>query len=439
MQTRLSDSRRYPRDAHRRGDYRRLSAMNSLRDIVQGQDAAQPLAAPRWDWSEVRKVLLVRLRSIGDTVLATPSVVALKRFLPRVQVDILVEDWIAPLLDHHPHIDNVLAIERGGFMTRARVARELRSANYDVVYNLHGGTTATFLTRATGARHRVGFKTYQYAQLHNHQAPSPLLLWGQQKTHSVEQQLALLGWTGVPITDRPRTVLGVSPQAAATINQRLAAIGLEDRKIALIHPAAAFATKQWATENFARVVEHLAGRGFAPVAIAAPHEQGLLDTLIESSSVPVVTLDLSLPEVTALARRSQVFVGNDSGIAHIAAAVGTRSVVVFGSSNIAQYRVRGAVFQEPSVSPPSTTITWPVMCRASSLHRNTITRATSSGSATRPSTDSCSARSSTSRGSLARRSVLTKPGATAFTFTLEGPRSTAAERVSPMSAALLAA
>jgi ADP-heptose:LPS heptosyltransferase len=129
--------------------------MNSLRDIVQLQDAAQPLAPPRWDWSEVRKVLLVRLRSIGDTVLATPSAVALKRFLPHVQVDILVEDWVAPLLDHHPHIDNVVVLERGGLMSRARVARELRASNYDVVYNLHGGTTATFLTRATASVSRL--------------------------------------------------------------------------------------------------------------------------------------------------------------------------------------------------------------------------------------------------------------------------------------------
>lgn len=329
--------------------------MNSLRDIVQlspelrgleteamygsqGQDAAQPLAPPRWDWSEVRKILVIRLRSIGDTVLATPSLAALKRFLPRVQLDVLVEDWVAPLLDHHPHIDNVVVTERTGLLNRVVVARELRAGNYDLVYNLHGGTTATFLTRATGARYRVGFKTYQYAQLHNHQAPSPLLLWGQQKTHSVEQQLALLGWTGVPVTDRPRTVLGVAPHAAANINQRLAAIGLEDRKIALIHPAAAFATKQWAAENFARVVEYLAERGFAPIAVAAPHEQAVLDSLIESASVPVVTFELSLPEVTALAARAQIFVGNDSGIAHIAAAAGTRSVVIFGSSNLAHWR-----------------------------------------------------------------------------------------------------
>ena len=347
--------------------------MNSLRDIVelsprlrvietqamyglQGQDAAQPLAPPRWDWRDVRKVLLIRLRSIGDTVLATPSVFALKRFLPNVAVDILVEDWVAPLFDNHPQVNEVVVLERGGLVARTRAARELRAAGYDVVYNLHGGTTATFLTRATGARHRVGFKTYQYAQLHNHQAPSPLLLWGQQKTHSVEQQLALLGWTGVPVTDRPRTQLGISPDAAQAINDRLTESGLTDRKIALIHPAAAFATKQWATENFARVVEFLAERGYASVAIAAPHENGILENLLSAASVRIVRFDLSLPEVTALAARSQLFVGNDSGIAHIAAAVGTPSVVIFGSSNIAHWRpwncaAAEVVFEEMPCQP----------------------------------------------------------------------------------------
>lgn len=325
--------------------------MNSLRDIVELSPQlrvietqanyglqAQPLAPARWDWSEVRKVLLVRLRSIGDTVLATPSLFALKRFLPNVTVDILVEDWVAPLLNDHPHVDNVIVLEGGGFMTRARVARELRAGNYDVVYNLHGGTTATFLTRATGARHRVGFKSYQYAQLHNHQAPSPLLLWGQQKTHSVEQQLALLGWTGVPVTDRPRTQLGISNESRATVQRLLAESGLNDRKIALIHPAAAFATKQWATEHFARVADFLSDRGFAPVAIAAPNERALLEKLCSEAAVEITTLELSLPEVTALAAHSQLFVGNDSGIAHIAAAVGTPAVVIFGSSNIAHWR-----------------------------------------------------------------------------------------------------
>lgn len=307
-------------------------------NALHGRETPEPLAPARWDWSKVRRVLLVRLRSIGDTVLSTPSLFALRRFLPDAEIDILVEDWVAPVLEAHPHVDNVVVLERGGLVSRARAARQIRSSDYDVVYNLHGGTTATFLTRATGARHRVGLRTYQYAQLHNHQAPSPLLLWGQQKTHSVEQQLALLGWTGVPVSDRPRTHLAVSPDAADAVNRRLAEAGLEDRKIALIHPAAAFATKQWATENFARVAEALAERGFAPVAIAAQNEHELLDTLLDQSSVHIVAFDLSLSEVAALAARSQIFVGNDSGIAHIAAAVSTPSVVIFGSSNVAHWR-----------------------------------------------------------------------------------------------------
>jgi predicted lipopolysaccharide heptosyltransferase III len=329
--------------------------MNSLRDIVsssphlrgietkatyglQGEEAPQSLAHALWDWSEIRKVLLIRLRSIGDTVLATPSLGALKRFVPNAEIDILVEDWVAPVLDEHPHVNNVVTLERGNIASRLRVAREIRSSRYDVVYNLHGGTTATLLTRATGARHRVGYSTYQYSQLHNHQSPSPLLLWGQQKTHSAEQQLALLGWTGVPVTDRPPTLLAVTDEAASTVDRRLDESGLAGRKFALIHPAAAFATKQWGTDNFARVAEFLADAGYATVAIAAPHEAEVLTDLVENCSVRIVTLDLSLPEVSALASRSQLFVGNDSGIAHIAAAVGTPAVVIFGSSNIAHWR-----------------------------------------------------------------------------------------------------
>jgi heptosyltransferase III len=326
--------------------------MNGLRDMVNSPpqlrlsntgamydpETPQALGSARWDWSKVSKVLLVRLRSIGDTVLSTPSLFALRRFLPEAEIDILVEDWVAPVLDNHPHLDNVVVLERGGFTSRARVARQIRSTGYDVVYNLHGGTTATFLTRATGARHRVGFKSYQYAQLHNHQAPSPLLLWGQQKTHSVEQQLALLGWTGVPVTDRPRTNVAVSADAARTVAERLEEAGLAERQIALIHPAAAFATKQWAAENFARVAESLAQRGFAPVAIVAPNEREILESLLMHATGSITPLDLSLPEVSALAARSQIFVGNDSGIAHIAAAVGAPSVVIFGSSNVAHWR-----------------------------------------------------------------------------------------------------
>ncbi|MFN2493574.1 MAG: glycosyltransferase family 9 protein [Pyrinomonadaceae bacterium] len=325
--------------------------MNSLRDIVEtsphlralailgSDDSAQPLGPPRWDWAEVDRVLVIRLRSIGDTVLSTPSLIALKRFLPHAQVDVLLEDWVAPVLDEFASVDNIITLKRGSVSSRVRVALSLRSNRYDVVYNLHGGTTATLLTRATGAKYRIGYDTYQLARLHNQLSPSPSMLWGREKTHSVEQQLGLLGWTGVPVSDRPPTQLTITERGRRSIAARLELAGLADARLAVIHPAAAFVTKQWAANKFGQVAAALDALGLAVVAIATPNEAGLIDEVKQNSSAPVLGLtDLSLPEITALLARARLFVGNDSGIAHIATAVRAPSVVIFGSSNIAHWR-----------------------------------------------------------------------------------------------------
>ncbi len=314
----------------------RALASTPLRD----ENAPRPLAPARWDWREVRRVLVVRLRSIGDTVLATASLDALRRFLPQAQIDVLLESWVAPVLEGFDAVDNVITVERGSNSSRARAARRLRGTRYDVAYNLHGGTTATLLTRATGARHRVGYASYQYSRLYNHAAPPSSELWGREKTHSAEQQLALLGWTGVPVSDRPPTRLAVTAEAAAGVAERLRAAQVDEAKpLALMHPAAAFETKRWAAANFARVAEDLAARGFSVIAIVAPNERQVSSELMENSSARIVAFtDLSLPEVTALAARSRLFVGNDSGVAHIAAAVRVPSVVIFGSSNVAHWR-----------------------------------------------------------------------------------------------------
>ncbi|HYT49776.1 MAG TPA: glycosyltransferase family 9 protein [Pyrinomonadaceae bacterium] len=348
--------------------------MNSLREIIESSpsvrhlaftterenDEPQPLGPPRWDWSSVQRVLVVRLRSIGDTVLTTPSLFALRRFLPHARIDILLEDWVAPVLDGSDLIDRIVIAPRDGTSARARVARELRAEQYDVVYNLHGGTTATLFTRATGAKHRVGFGHYQYPRLHNHVAPSAWELWQRPTLHSVEQQLALIGWTGVPVSDRPATLLTVSEKAVVNVSEKLRVAGFEVEKsepFAVIHPTAAFDTKQWATDKFARVAEELHARGLTPVAIVSAKEKAILESLIKQTPVRLIGLsNLSLPEVAALTSRARLFIGNDSGIAHIAAAVGGSCVVIFGSSNRAHWRPwttrpNEVVFEEMQCQP----------------------------------------------------------------------------------------
>lgn len=307
---------------------------------MRNGDAATTRRRGEIDWKNVKRVLVVRLRSIGDTVLSTPSLIALRRFLPEARIDILLEDWVAPVLEGFEAVDNILTVSRTSKKSRFETAGRIRQNKYDVAFNLHGGTTATFFVRVSGARHRVGFSHYRYGFLYNHLFSSPADFWNSRLIHSAEQQLALLGIAGVPVEDRPKSRLAVTEKARNSIEEKLKSeISNLQSQIALIHPVAAFDTKQWATENFAKITEFLTEKGFQPVAVATKKEREVLDKLKRLSNAPILTFDdLTLPEITALASRSAVFVGNDSGIAHIAAAVRTPSIVVFGSSNRVHWR-----------------------------------------------------------------------------------------------------
>ncbi|HEX8638152.1 MAG TPA: glycosyltransferase family 9 protein, partial [Pyrinomonadaceae bacterium] len=292
------------------------------------------------DWKNVNRVLVVRLRSIGDTVLATPSLIALKRFLPEAQIDVLLEDWVAPVLEDFDAVDNVITFQKDDLKSRLQTALKIRRNQYDVVFNLHGGTTGTFFVCASGAAHRVGFENYQYKFFYNQRLASASDFWQKELTHSAEQQLALLGFVGVPVEDRPKSRLTITETAQNSIKKRLqSVIRNSESRIALFHPAAAFESKQWATENFARVAEFLSEKDFQVIAAAAKNESEVLDGLKRASRAEVLTFDdLTLTEITALAANADLFVGNDSGIAHIAAAVQTPTVVIFGSSNINHWR-----------------------------------------------------------------------------------------------------
>jgi lipopolysaccharide heptosyltransferase II len=285
------------------------------------------------DWRSVRRVLVVRLRSIGDTVLCTPSLIALKRFLSEARVDILLEDWVAPILDGFESVDTVLTVTPSA-ASRFAVAKNIRKRKYDVVLNLHGGTTATFFVATSGSRHRVGYRNYQYSFLYNHLLSSPSDFWKRDATHSAEQQLALLGFIDVPVEDRPKSRLAVTESSMASLEAKLSVQFSLDQPFAIIHPLAASITKEWQLDKYARTAEFLSDKGLAVTAVGTSHDSAVLDELQSLSQVPIHQLtNLTLPELTAYASKANLFVGNDSGVAHIAAAVKTPSVVVFGSSN----------------------------------------------------------------------------------------------------------
>ncbi|HJQ25649.1 MAG TPA: glycosyltransferase family 9 protein [Blastocatellia bacterium] len=290
------------------------------------------------DWSAVRKVLLIRLRSIGDTVLMTPCLAALKAMRPAIKITVVSEPLAAPVVEDHPLVDRLLIAERslGG---RARLIGQLRRAGYDVAFDLHGGTTATGLARFAAARWSVGYAGYRHSRWLDLRAPDPDVILGRKQVHSVEQQLALLHWAGVPWpVERPRLSLAVSSDAEQGVREKLEAVsGAQAVSLrtgfAVIAPAAAFESKRWPATGFAEIVRHLRERWALPsVVIAGPGQEPLAQEVAAQAGA-VALCRLTLKELIALINQSRAFVGNDGGPMHIAAALSRPLVAVFGSSN----------------------------------------------------------------------------------------------------------
>ncbi len=319
------------------------------------------LGAPVIDWPSVGRVLVIRLRSIGDTVLSTPTLFALRRFLPNSDIDILLEPWVAPVLEGFPHLTNVTNADNG-LPDRFRTARKIRRRSYDVVLNLHGGSTSSFMAFATGARYRIGYSNHRYPHFYTHLLSSSADFWQRPVTHSAEQQLALAGFAGIPVDDRPRTSLAVNETAVKDVQSILSKHKIADRAVALIHPTTAFETKRWPARNFAELLSYLHTIGLYPVLASTPAESAVIDEIRTHTTQEFVHLPgLTLPQITALAARAQIFVGNDSGIAHIAAAVQTRTVVIFGSSNRDHWH--------PWTDAPNTIVFDPLPCQPCAGYR----------------------------------------------------------------------
>ena len=292
------------------------------------------------DWSLVSRVLLIRLRSIGYTVLMTPCLAALKSWRPDIEISVLLEPLSAPLLEDHPQVDRLI-VSGPDLPSRARLAREMPGGRFDVAFNMHGGTTGMMMARLSAARHTVAFRGHRQSWLVSARAPGPDLILGRARIHSVEQQLALLHWAGVPWpASRPVLSLALSAEAQAKARARLDALNLAEakgaRRFAVIAPSAATEAKRWTESGFASVVDHLNDKwGLPSVVIAGPAQEKLARRVSAlARTKPAVVSDLSLKELMALIRASELFVGNDSGPAHIAAAFARPVVVVFGASNV---------------------------------------------------------------------------------------------------------
>lgn len=294
---------------------------------------------PAIDWERVERVLLIRLRSIGDTVLMTPCLQALNDWRPGVKLSVVIEPLAAPVLEGHPLIEHLFVTRKSLASKRSLIGR-LRREKFDLAFNLHGGTTGMLIASKCGARHTFAYRGQRGSWMLTDRAPGPDVILERDRIHSVEQQLALLHWAGVPMPANAQLALKIDSEAAISAREKLApglpATQLTSSRFAIVAPGAAFESKRWSSRRFAAVIDHLTKRWrLESVLVAGPGQERLATGIAESSnSRPRVLSGVTLAELKAvIGSFGRIFIGNDSGPMHLAAALKCPIVAVFGSSN----------------------------------------------------------------------------------------------------------
>ncbi len=266
-------------------------------------------------------IALIRLRSLGDTVLATPAFSMLRRAVPGARIHVAMDDRFADLLDDQPDIDGVLRVKhRAGVAGKARLLMQIRALRPILCVDMHGGSTAAWLTALSGAAWRAGFAHFRRSWAYNVRVPRAQDVLGRApdaKVHTAEHHAATVIHLGASQKEIPRARL-----AAGWVG--------ESPPYAVIHAGAAYATKAWEAEGFRTAAQELSERHrLEPIFVVGPGEEDLARQFGDHD----VQLGLPIPALVSLIAGARLFVGNDSGPAHIAAAFGVPCVVVFGSSD----------------------------------------------------------------------------------------------------------
>jgi heptosyltransferase-3 len=264
---------------------------------------------------EGSRVAIVRLRSLGDAVLTTPAIHLLKQARPDLQIGIVIEPRFAGVFEGNPDIAEILA---PGILNLRRFRPEL-------CLNLHGGPVSARLTALSGARFRAGFAHYANAWAYNLRIPSAQEVLGvDRRVHTAEHLTAAMFFLGVTQQEIPRARLFADATAASVAVHTLVNKGA----YAVLHAGASHASKAWPVPMFRSTAQYLKRtHELTPVFVGGPGED-LTPFQVWPSLASAPLNDLKL-----LMQNAAVFVGNDSGPAHIAAAFGIPAIVLFGTSD----------------------------------------------------------------------------------------------------------
>ncbi len=299
--------------------------------------ASEPALTPadwgsRGDGAGAKNVAVLQTSFLGDTLLTLPLLRRLKESLPGARVSVVTLPKNADVFKGSPWVDETILDDKrgrhGGILGAWRIASELKARGFDLAVIPHRSLRSALVARLAGIPRRVGFSSSAGSFLLTDAVPFAWL------THDLERNLALarpLGGDAAAARGEERYVVPRAPSPALVKRLEEAGVGSGVR-LAGIHPGAAWATKRWLPERFAELCRRLKADGVTPVLVGGPADAALGAEIAKASGAADMVGKTDLEELKSLMGRLALFVTNDSGPMHLAAAAGVPVVAIFGAT-----------------------------------------------------------------------------------------------------------
>ena len=293
----------------------------------------------------LKNILIIKPSSLGDIVLSLPALTALRKSFPNAKIRWLIRPEFAPLLENHPHLNEIIPFDRrflgkawfhpGALASLISLIRRLRRAEFDAVIDFQGLFRTASLAWLSGCKKRFGmanarefahfFYTHKITQTHD-------------CIHLVDFYLKIIQSAGAPDLS-VQFVLPHHPEAAEAVGRLLASNDIAPDNYVVFVPGSAHKDKRWPVEHFGVLADRISAQfGFSIVAVGTAPEGALVERLKGLANVPITNFvgHTSLSELIALLKTARLVVSNDTGPGHIAAALGTPLVLMFSWSNPAR-------------------------------------------------------------------------------------------------------
>lgn len=296
-------------------------------------------------FEQISRILVIKLRHHGDVLLTSPVFSVLKNRYPHLELDALVYNDTRDMLELHPSISNLFTVARGSrgvsLIEKARVERDqlkkLRARNYDAIIHLTENNRGLWLSWLLRPKVRAAYPNKRSMRHLWSRTFTHLIAPGNARRHTVEHHLDALRRLGLQPGKVERKLTLVAGDAAEkSVDTQCESLGISKNNFIHLHPTSRWMFKCWSPQKFAALIDRLHERGKTVVVTAAPdrNEMKFVDQIFDSVSERPISLagQLSLKELAALTARASCFVGVDSAPMHIAAAMQTPVVVLFGPS-----------------------------------------------------------------------------------------------------------